>query len=117
MIGDDCRLARALYAAAAEHPELETFTCALSIATFRYVPRDLAGRPDAGEHLNALNKELLRRLRLGGEAFLTNAMVGGRFLLRACVVNFRTRLDDVEAVPGIVARIGREVDREMRGDR
>ena len=117
MIGDDCRLARALDRAAAAHPELETFTCALSIATFRYVPRDLRGRADAGEHLNALNTELLTRLRLGGETFLTNAMVGGRFLLRACVVNFRTRLDDVEAVPEIVARIGREVDRELRGER
>ena len=88
--------------------------CALSIATFRYVPRDLRGKADAEDHLNALNQELLKRLRLGGEAFLTNAMVGGRFLLRACIVNFRTQLEDVEAVPEIVAKLGREVDRELR---
>jgi aromatic-L-amino-acid/L-tryptophan decarboxylase len=114
MIGDDCRLAEALHCAAAAHPELEAFTCGLSIATFRYVPRDLRGKADAEEHLNALNQELLKRLRLGGEVFLTNAMVGGRFLLRACIVNFRTQLEDVEAVPEIVAVLGREVDRELR---
>jgi hypothetical protein len=29
-------------------------------------------------------------------------------------VNFRTTLEDVEAVPGLVVRIGKQVDAEMR---
>jgi hypothetical protein len=41
-------------------------------------------------------------------------VIGGRFLLRACIVNFRTAMQDVEALPGIVTRLGRELDREMR---
>ena len=41
-------------------------------------------------------------------------MVEGKFLLRACIVNFRTSLEDIEALPGIVARIGRDVDAAMR---
>lgn len=52
--------------------------------------------------------------RFTGEAFLSNAVVRGTFLLRACIVNFRTALEDIEALPGIVIRIGREVDAAIR---
>ena len=65
-------------------------------------------------HLDALNRELLDRLQRGGETFVSNAVVGGRYLLRACIVNFHTDRADVEAVPEIVARIGRTVDAELR---
>ena len=50
----------------------------------------------------------------GGEAFLSNAVIDGRYLLRACVVNFHTSRADVEAVPEIVARTGRAIDAELR---
>jgi glutamate/tyrosine decarboxylase-like PLP-dependent enzyme len=115
MIGGDIRLARALDAAVRAHPRLEAWTCGLSIATFRYVPGDVAaGSPDGEAYLDRLNEELLHRLKAGGEVFLSNAVVRGTFLLRACVVNFRTTLADVEAVPGIVAREGEAADRELR---
>ena len=65
-------------------------------------------------YLNALNEELLHRLKVGGEAFLSNAVVRGTFLLRACVVNFRTTLAHLEALPGIVVRHGEEADRGLR---
>ncbi len=117
MIGDDIRLSRRLAARVAEHPELEPATQALSIATFRYVPADL--RPRVGEasveaHLDALNRELLARLERGGEAFVSNAVVDGHFLLRACIVNFNTDEGDVDALPEIVARVGRAVDAALR---
>ncbi len=65
-------------------------------------------------YLNALNAELLTRLQKSGEAFLSNAVIGETFVLRACIVNFRTSLEDIEALPGIVIRIGREVDAAIR---
>ena len=40
-------------------------------------------------------------------------MIDGRFALRTCIVNFRTTRADVEAVPGIVVRVGREVDASL----
>ena len=43
-----------------------------------------------------------------------NAVIEGKYLLRACIVNFRTTLSDVEALPEIVIRLGRELDSEMR---
>jgi glutamate/tyrosine decarboxylase-like PLP-dependent enzyme len=117
MIADDIRLSRVMADAVDRHPELQLATQELSITTFRYVPRDLragVGTPVIEHHLDALNRELLDRLQRSGEAFVSNAVVDGRYLLRACIVNFHTARADVEAVPEIAARIGRIVDAELR---
>jgi len=117
MIADDIRLSQAMAEAIDGHPDLELASQNLSITTFRYVPRDL--RPKLQEeaverHLDALNRALLDRLQRGGELFVSNAIVSGRYLLRACIVNFHTTRADVEAVPEIVTRVGHEVDAELR---
>ncbi len=117
MIGDDLALARRLRERVAAHPELEPLTHALSITTFRYVPQDLrqrVGEAAAEEYLNRLNRELLDRLQKDGEAFVSNAVVRGRYALRACIVNFNTTVADVDALPEIVARSGRRIDDELR---
>jgi glutamate/tyrosine decarboxylase-like PLP-dependent enzyme len=115
MIEDDMQLARALYALVDEHPEFEALSQHLSITTFRYVPRDLAsGGPEREDYLQRLNQALLARVERSGEAFLSNAVVGGRFALRACIVNFRTSLEDIESLLPLLARLGGEVDRGLR---
>jgi glutamate/tyrosine decarboxylase-like PLP-dependent enzyme len=114
MIRDDIALATALDAVVRKHAELEAMSLSLSIATFRYVPAGLPGRADTAGYLDDLNRAIVERLQSGGEAFVSNAVVDGKQALRACVVNFRTTRADVEALPEIVARIGRAVDRERR---
>jgi glutamate/tyrosine decarboxylase-like PLP-dependent enzyme len=114
MIRDDIALARALYERVQATPELEAFTHSLSITTFRYVPADLAIGKAVESYLDDLNRELLSRLQAGGEAYVSNAVLDGTFVLRACIVNFRTRLADIEALPEIVTRLGRAADAEMR---
>ena len=107
MISDDIELARELYRLASEDPELEAWTTSLSITTFRYVPAGVEpGAPETEEYLNDLNKEIRDRLEQGGETFVSNAVVDGAYLLRACVVNFRTSADDISALPAIVKRVG-----------
>jgi aromatic-L-amino-acid/L-tryptophan decarboxylase len=113
MIGDDIELSRALAAAVDQHGELQLETQSLSIATFRFVPSDLAERtaePKVSAYLDGLNERLLDVLQRGGEAFVSNAVVGGRYLLRACIVNFHTSQSDVDALPDIVAKTGRTLD-------
>ena len=115
MISDDIQLAQELYRLVEAHSELQAYTQGLSITTFRYVPPDLTpGSEQVETYLNQLNTELLIRLQRSGEAFLSNAVVRGMFLLRACVVNFRTSLEDIEALPTLVTRIGKEADATMR---
>ncbi len=115
MISQDIRLAEELFAQIPEYPGLEAFTRSLSIATFRFVPPDL--EPDAAAvepYLDQLNGELLTRLQNGGEVYLSNAVIHGKFALRACIVNFRTSSADIRALPPLVVRIGKEVDAELR---
>lgn len=117
MISDDIRLSRSLADRVRRTAELQCVTQALSITTFRYVPLDLRaglGEPAVEEYLDALNRELLDRLQRGGEVFVSNAVVAGRYVLRACIVNFHTTISDVEAVPAIVVRVGQAVDMQLR---
>ena len=112
MIGDDMRLARQLHAQVRQHPDFEAITQHLSITTFRYVPRDRRATlhtPETAAYLDRLNQELLTRVERSGEAFLSNALVGGRFALRACIVNFRTSPKDIEALVALLSRIGAEI--------
>jgi len=115
MIGDDIALSRALAAAVDAHPELELVSQNLSITTFRYVPSTLrasVGTPETESALNRINRALLDTLQREGEAFVSHALVHDRFVLRACIVNFHTSLSDVEALPAIVARVGRRVSQK-----
>lgn len=113
-----CRRSRARsrrIGAADAHPELEARTQHLSIATFRYRPAEAQpDRDDWNDYLDTLNERLVQALQNGGEACVSHAMIEGRRYLRACIVNFRTRTDDVEALAGIAARRGRELDAEIR---
>ena len=120
MIADDIELARRLHDFVGEEALLEQGTCNLSITTFRYVPADLRNRAtETGpvtSYLNELNARIATALRRSGRALVSNAHLGERYVLRACIVNFRTTLEDVRALPGAVVEIGRELDYRIRPD-
>jgi glutamate/tyrosine decarboxylase-like PLP-dependent enzyme len=117
MIDQDIRLAREFHRIATEHPELEAFTQHLSITTYRFVPSDLASvvdREDVSGYLNELNEALQSRMERGGRAFVSNAVLDGSYALRMCIVNYRTTLEDVEALAEMTVEIGRAADQELR---
>ncbi len=118
MIAEDIQLAQLLHSLMAAHPDVETHASGLSISTFRYLPSELRARVEergTADYLNQLNQEIQARLERAGELFLSNAVVGGRYLLRGCVVNFRTSESDIRAMPEIVVRMGAEVHAEWDG--
>lgn len=108
-IRQDIELARALAERLSNEPELELHSCQLSIVTFRFVPNDLRiSGQERHAFLNQLNEVLLEQLQKEGDCFVSNAVVQEVFLLRACIVNFRTTLKDIQMLPEIVRRIGRQ---------
>jgi aromatic-L-amino-acid decarboxylase len=117
MIQDDILLARHLYDLASDHPELEAITHNLSITTLRYVPQELRanlGNSQTEDYLNQLNQRLLAAIEKSGEAFISNAVIGGKYALRFCIVNFRASTGDVEAMPQLLVRFGRQAHAELR---
>jgi aromatic-L-amino-acid decarboxylase len=110
-IAHDVALARYLFERVAAHDELETVgpPPELSIACFRYVPPELRGDRGAESYLNALNERLMAQLQLGGRVFPSNAVINGRFAIRACIVNFRTEAPDIDALIDEAVREGRRL--------
>ncbi|HVY93961.1 MAG TPA: pyridoxal-dependent decarboxylase [Bryobacteraceae bacterium] len=116
MIRDDMTLARYLYELAAAHPELEALTNHLSITTLRYVPESLRrslGSEQTEQYLNELNQRLLEAIQNSGQAFVSNAVIDGKYALRCCIVNFRTTAGDIEAMPQLIADSGRRIHAEL----
>jgi hypothetical protein len=69
---------------------------------FRYVNAALDGE----EQIVAANRAILERLQLGGEAFITSTELAGRFVLRACIVNYRSTRADVDRMLAAIRAIG-----------
>jgi aromatic-L-amino-acid/L-tryptophan decarboxylase len=114
-IAQDCALARWLGEKVRENPELELGAePGLSICCFRYVPPGIEQLPEREAYLDRLNEQLMNELQASGRAFPSNAVLDGRFHLRACIVNYRTEAEDVEALADAAVELGRKIDRELR---
>jgi aromatic-L-amino-acid decarboxylase len=101
----DIRLAELLASALRSSGEFEVFEPqSLSIVCFRYTPPKL--QKDA-EAVDRLNKALLEKVQLGGQAFLSSTVLDGRFWLRACIINPRTREEDLEELVQSLVSSGR----------
>jgi glutamate/tyrosine decarboxylase-like PLP-dependent enzyme len=109
-------LARRLAVLVDEADDLELLApVELSIVCFRYLPPassgddarlDATGEATTAARLDALNKAIVEEVQAGGEAFLTQTTLHGRFSLRACVVHYATTEDDLRALLGVVRRVG-----------
>jgi len=85
-------------------PDLERMApVELSIVCFRYAPDKLRGEE---ERLDALNKQIMEEVQIGGNAFVNGTLVHGRFVLRSCALHFALTVDDVEAIVEEVRQVG-----------
>ena len=115
MIGEDIELSKLLFELADNHEELQAVSQNLSITTLRYVPLDTDQEDENNEtYLNTLNEKLLNDLELGGEVFLSNAIVQEKYCLRSCIVNFRTTKKDIEEIIAIIIREGRIIHKRIQ---
>lgn len=103
LITRDVSLAEMLRTKIQARPDFELVaTGPLSITCFRYAP---AGSPD----LNALNRAILEIVQREGQVYLTSTELNGQFVLRACIVNFRTVEADLDFLLDCLAQAGRQV--------
>jgi len=115
MINEDIELSQLLFKEAQKHNELEAITQNLSITTLRYVPRNYIQDERINEsYLNTLNEKILNELQQRGEVYLSNAVIGEKYCLRACIVNFRTSKKDIHEVIEIIVRDGRKTHEKLQ---
>jgi glutamate/tyrosine decarboxylase-like PLP-dependent enzyme len=77
----------------------------LSAVCFRY----RGSGEVSGDELNRRNALILKCTQKRGRVYLSNATLAGRFCLRACIVNHRTRDSDVDTVIPEVLSAAKEV--------
>ena len=77
----------------------------LSIVAFRLADRNL--NPD---QMNNLNRELLHRVNARRRVFLTATTLGNRFVIRICVLSFRTHMDRMQAAIEDIRAAAEELD-------
>jgi aromatic-L-amino-acid decarboxylase len=122
-IAEDMAMARYMAAQVEADPEFELLApVQLSICCFRYVPASLreqlkiANNDDECEkltaQLNRLNERIMHQVQRGGRAYLSNAMLRGKFALRACIINFRTTRADIDLTLEIAREAAKEIEAE-----
>ena len=92
-----------LDACIAAEADLELLASDLSISCFRYRPAGI----DAAS-LDRINTRIQRELLASGEIVLSPTTLDGRFSLRVCIVNFRTRRQDMDWLVERVLAFGRQ---------
>lgn len=105
-IAKDLAQARRLADTIESEPKLELMApVELSAVCFRY-------RGDGGftgDDLNRRNLVVLKRVVARGRVYLSNALLGGKFCLRACIVNHRTKDADIDSVVPEALAAAREI--------
>jgi glutamate/tyrosine decarboxylase-like PLP-dependent enzyme len=91
--------------------ELELLASDLSISCFRYRP---AGADAAS--LDRINAAIQSRLMATGDIILSPTTLDGRYSLRICIVNFRTRRADMDWLVEHVLAFGREAHAQPPGN-
>ena len=105
-IANDLAHALRLAEAIQKEPQLELAApVELSAVCFRH-----RGHGElAEENRNEFNANLLKRTLERGRIYLSNASVQGKFCLRACVVNHRTKDSDIDGVVPEVLAAAKEI--------
>jgi glutamate/tyrosine decarboxylase-like PLP-dependent enzyme len=114
-ISHDAALARYLGHAVEADDRFELATpVSLSICCFRYVPSDLPDREGRDAYVDRLNERLMTDLQRDGRVFCSNAVLEGRFVLRSCIVNYRTEAEHLDLLLDVAGELGARLDAELR---
>ncbi len=116
-IGEDNSLAEYLGRCVNDADDFELLApVELSICCFRYLPKgtkarlasvSVVERARIDAELDQLNTRLMLAVQRGGQAYLSNATLRGRFALRACITNFRTTQADIDKTLEIIREAAR----------
>jgi len=124
VINQNIHLAQYLEALVEESPDFQVITPAnLSIICFRYIPKDLKQKyqrmyhnkqKQINKYVNQLNQAIIEKIVKDSQILLSSTVLNGIFVLRVCVVNYRTTKQDIKDILMIVREIGQITDKKLR---
>jgi glutamate/tyrosine decarboxylase-like PLP-dependent enzyme len=76
----------------------------LNVVCFRYKPKAVGEKK-----LNKINQEILLQLQEKGIAVPSGTLLGNKFVIRAAIVNHRSRFEDFDTLINSVLKIGRSL--------
>ncbi|UCD12952.1 MAG: aminotransferase class I/II-fold pyridoxal phosphate-dependent enzyme [Thermoplasmatales archaeon] len=124
LIDQNVYLARYMAALVDESPDFEVAShVTLSIFCFRYLPEDLQQKYRGAdqlqkekieEYLNRLNHLIAEDMLLDQRAVLSSTFLGSTFVLRVCIVNYRTKKQDIKDILTTIRELGHIADKRLR---
>jgi glutamate/tyrosine decarboxylase-like PLP-dependent enzyme len=81
----------------------------LGIFTFRYVPERLPAR-ETQAYLNRLNEKLVAIITASRKLMLSSTRLGSKTVLRLCILNHRTRKEDIKEALSLIEQLGHEAE-------
>ena len=103
LVRQNCDQARYLEGLVEATPELTLMApVSLNIVCFRFAPDGMDGA-----RLDSINEEILFSLQESGAAVPSSTMLSGRFSIRVCICNHRTRREDLDLLVKEVLERGR----------
>ena len=104
-LAEKLRLTQHLYQRFLAEPNFECMSVPeLSVITFRY-------RPARGD-VNQFNKKLLAKIVESGKLFLSSTILREQFVIRVCILSFRTHQQEADEAFEIVRTMARELSKE-----
>lgn len=101
-LAEKLRLTQELYQKFLNEPNFECMSVPeLSVITFRY-------RSPNGE-INEFNKMLLKKIVESGRLFLSSTNLRGQFVIRVCILSFRTHQQEVDEAFEIIRQAARDI--------
>jgi aromatic-L-amino-acid decarboxylase len=106
-LSEKLRLTKYLHEKFLAEPNFECMSAPeLSVITFRY-------RPVRGD-INDFNKKLLAKLVESGKLFLSSTILRGRFIIRVCILSFRTHQHEVDEAFAIIKEMASALEKNQR---
>ena len=104
-LAEKLRLTKWMYQRFLEEPGFECLSVPdLSVITFRY-------RPRRGE-AEAFNRKLLENIIRSKRLYLSGTLLKGEYVIRVCILSFRTHQPEVEEALEIIKTAARELETE-----
>jgi len=80
----------------------------LSVISFQYRPEQASS-----SEVDDFNRKLLEKIIRSKKLFLSSTLLNGRFVIRVCILSFRTHLNEAKDAFHVITSMAKELEKEL----